>query len=348
MLDAGTWPAWVRRIGWLAVAAALAGVVVAVVARQHPDVPPRHRPVATKHVVAAATVWPLAVPRRHGAFDDVLTTGSATFVLDRDTVLRSNGTNWLHRPTTRDEGGQRRLLLDTDTPTLWVVDLHATGPSAIEAFDSTTLRPLHDYRWPRDVAAAVPVRGSLYVADATGLHRLTTDGATTPIAVSWSRRILALAADPRHDRTLAVIGPRRRPRLGVIGDIVRFRTTPLPPGVVDPTLGVTAGGQIWLGGRGRSGAVLDHLDPETLRSTARSPLAARLGPVAVIHAGGTGSLLVSGAAGQPPLWCMDGSTGDPTLRWRIAAGRAAMTSGAAVAIAGGTISNLELGGYCLG
>lgn len=338
------------------VAAVAIGLVVVAASthRHHRTTPaprsPRTRP-AVAYALPAAPVATMTLPTASRP-DDVLTVGDVTWFVAGDSLLRTGGHGWLRRHVGAAPvaPARRRLLFDPQTLRLWVVDVGGSGPAWVRAFTARGLRQVLALRWPRAVVAAVPVRGSLYVADSRGLERLTVDGARTRIDVPWGRRIRALTADEARDRTLALVGRPAQLRLAELGELERFAPVPAPAGLRSATLGVTGDGQLWLAGATPSGALLDRLDPRTLRPLRTSGLAQHLGRRAEVVASGTSSVLVAGTrpAGAPPqLWCL-APDGRPVRRWQLAATRAAMTQRHAVAVTRTGVVRLDLQTPCGG
>jgi hypothetical protein len=348
-------PRRLRPVTAVVIAAVVAALLVVAVAtrRHHPSAAPEAPPTspAAHHALPAAPVAAVPVPAR-GRPDDVLTVGNVTWFVAGRSLLRTRAGGSLRRHVGAPAaaGAHRRLLFDPQTLTLWLVDIGGSHPALVCAFAALTLRPVLRIRWPRAVTTAVPVRGSLYLADRGGLERLTTDGARTHIDVPWGRRIRALTADESRDRTLAIVGRPGHLRLAQLGELQLFRPVPAPAGLRAATLGVTGDGQVWLAGATPSGALLDRLDAGTLRPVRRSRLAAQLGRRAVLLAGGTSAVLVTGmraVRAAPQLWCVT-SGGRPVRRWQLAATRAAMTRGHAVAITRAAVLSLGLHAPCGG
>jgi hypothetical protein len=74
-------------------------------------------------------------------------------------------------------------------------------------------------------------------------------------------------------------------------------------------------GRIWVAGFRRTTGVVEQLDPHTLRPVAQSPLAAELGPGAVIVDAGHESIFVRSGTDPGPLWCLDADGGFVRQRW---------------------------------
>jgi hypothetical protein len=349
-------PRWVQWVAGVGVAALLGGLVIVKTGSSSSD-PATSTPASTPPIVAPVSVPPVAVagtdPVRlpiASPAADVVTAAGDTWVLQRHTVLRLHNGRW--RAVTGNgvdaDVAETRLVLDGPAHQLWVVVLGAPN-TILQAFDTRTLHLVTSITWFREVSAAAALRGSLLFADAAGLYRLHADGAVTPITVPGNREVLDIVADPLRDRVLMLVWSAPGVELwqadGTSATLVARGMTSLVKG----HLGVTESGQIWLAGFADTGAaVLDRLDPGTLRVVQVSSLAGQVGPGALLLAAGTDSLFIGSGNGARKLWCIEGRDGAPVQHWPVFTERVASSSGTAYAASGGGLVRLDLSPGCIG
>jgi hypothetical protein len=203
------------------------------------------------------------------------------------------------------------VLLTGSASEVVLVDSDATRSPAQQA----------DFRISAQLAGGALLDGRFYVTTDRGVGSLNDqDGSVswTPVRGGWS-----VTADPTRHRLLLV---------DLDGDHASVRaqrpsdprpeaqaTLPFSKGWV-----VVAGDQIWAAGYGDHGAVLDRLDPKTLRVVARSPVAAQLGPGAIVVGAGLQALLVRSGSGGDGLWCVDAHTGGLAATWSSVPGGVAL------------------------
>lgn len=171
---------------------------------------------------------------------------------------------------------------------------------------------------------AAPLDGRLYVTTAdtlqwfqfgnNGFEANSVDGRYgTLAAADPSRHRLLMTVQDGNGFGLRAQSPDGSPATG---------STPLP--YTKGSVVVTGDGQIWAAGFSGSGAVLDRLDPTTLRVELRSPAADRLGPGAIVVGVGQHVLLVRSGSGGDALWCVDAATGAPLREWSSVPGAIAL------------------------
>jgi hypothetical protein len=214
----------------------------------------------------------------------------------------------LHSLHLRD--GIARLVFDASRRVVWIVVTDAARTRMIELAERT-LRLGRTVVWRQRVQDAVAYQGHLYLQSNTGVADVAP-GATRPRLVpGLGTAIGHIAADPTRHRLIAIdqgyptdlwaYRPGHRP--------VRARTS---LDISRGTLAVVAGA-IWVGGfSGSGGAVLDRLDPQTLRPVQR--LDPRLFDTAPVIVGG-GSRVVWVEVGAERLACIDASSGGVEQQW---------------------------------
>lgn len=346
-------PNWVR---WAAGVAAIALVVVLLMVKAgahsggsptSPSPSTSTEPAVAAPVVSTA-VHDVALPYSVAHVDQVVADAGVTWVLKGRSLLRHGGgsAQWQSVPVAAP-GGTPTLTLEREEHQLWVFAIGATQ-TRLQAFDARTLHPLVSVEWPHQVLAAAALRRGLYVTGPAGLFRVNTDGLATRISLPPANRILDIVADPTRDRLLTLVGAKAGFVVMELGDIARTVSAPAPSDLIKGRLGVTASGAIWLAGYGRSGAILDRLDPGSLRAVTVSPLVGQLGPGASVLASGDHSLLVESGGGGPEMWCVDDQAGAPAELWNIGPEMAAVSSGLGYAVIDLGLVRLELAGRCTG
>lgn len=327
VLSGGGLPRWVAVLAVLAVLAAASGYLV-----MHAG--------STRH----KAVHPARPHTRTGPFGtaealDVVAGRNGTWVLSGRTlatvsarrVTRSVSLAGLSAPV----GSRPRLAVDRQAKRVWVIVADAT-PSLLLEFDARTLQRLRSLTWTAPVAGAVAYRGHLYLSSGLGVADLAPGSARPQIIPGLTGAVGPIALDPSRHRLIAM-------DLGYPTDIWAFRpghrpveaATPLPFGKGSIAV---ADGRIWVGGFGSHGAVLERLDPSTLRPVAQAP-AAPFGRGAVIVAGGAGVVWVLPGERAGPLTCVGATTGQTEQRWDLPAVNSVASdhSGALVATRSGAL-----------
>jgi hypothetical protein len=177
------------------------------------------------------------------------------------------------------------------------------------------------------LASAAVLDGVLYLGTADlGLLRVPRGGRTVSIALRGEDGIGSIAADPDRRRLIYLTD----------GSPTQVRSW-APDGRSDSAHGrldfskadvVVVSGSIWAAGFGNPGAALVRLDPDTLAPVQSDDrLTARLGPGAVLAAGGDRDFFVRGGADADQLWCVDGRTGGIEQLWAGPSGAVASGPG---------------------
>ncbi|MGI8761739.1 MAG: hypothetical protein ACR2LF_10700 [Jatrophihabitantaceae bacterium] len=310
-------PRWATAL----IALVLVGVVAVliVVDRHH------NRPVAKPTPAASATS---SAPRitQLGA-NDIAIDRSTLYVLSASSVYRVDVSDPANPApagylTLSDFdytaiGASYHLVLDQAQQRLWVIS-YGVDPAAVVELDISrpVLARVRTISVSADVGGAAVLDGHLYLATTQGVFDITGASRQATQLIAPAGRYFSVSADPTRHR-LAFFGhngeaqfvtydPSTR-KLGAFVAGAPFGRGSLV--VVDAT--------IWAGGYGPHGAVLDRLDPATLRPVAGGPLAAHLGPGAVLVATGTSDFWVRSGAGGTALWCVDGRTGRALQSWQL-------------------------------
>jgi hypothetical protein len=237
-----------------------------------------------------------------------------------------------------------RLVPDASAARLWVVRQGTRRGRAIE-YDLPALTLVREVRLPGlDRAAAMS--GHLYATSGRELIDVPPRGAARTIPVAHMPGAVGqLVADPARSRLLMLgdADPTHiwayRPGRGLT------RTTRLP--LANASIAVTEQA-IWLAGYADNAAVLQRLDPATLRPVLTDSLYAPFKPGAVLLAGGTRDLwLVTGGI-HPSLWCVDDRNGARAQSWPMAPQAVAASSDGVVALNGTRIVPLALDAGCTG
>ncbi len=267
--------------------------------RPRPTLPPAPPVAVTSGDVVATTVGDTAY-----AID-----GGAVITIDLNTGARS-----VLRPAVGDlPETEYRILADPDHQRLWVIRSHDTALN-VSWFDTGTLMQTgaEDDRGPLDDAAVLD--GRLYLSTPARILSISQTEDVPPPALTI-RPGQVIAADPSRHRLLVL-------RYGsATGALVAQR-----PGARTPQARAAApfgkgefavtSGRIWAVGFGRRHAVIERLDPRTLRVQVRSPLEQHIGPGAVLAQIGRRHLLIRDAGGLGgELWCVDAGTGAVTRHW---------------------------------
>lgn len=290
-------PRWTAAVAVLAAAGLAVGVLIG---SGHPRHAARPQPTPTVPVVPAPA--PVAV-----ADVAIGPTGSWAVengaLVDQVTGRRTPVPGLAGNPL----AGLPRIVVDPVAPRVWVVIANGRA-SRLTEFAADTGRQLRDVSWAEPVRFAAAFRGALYLTTDRGAAVLAGTGRTPVFVPGLSGAVGDLAADPvRHRLVLLDLGkPTDAWTLGADGRAVEA-DQPLP--LANGTVGVVDGA-IWVAGYGAHGAVLDRLDPRTLRPTAQGSAAATFGSGAQIV--GTGTRLVwlgVTGDGNTTLSCVDAATG---------------------------------------
>lgn len=238
------------------------------------------------------------------------------------------------------------LAVDAPAHLVWVTAFQgsasASTGSAV-AFDALTLRKRgSSLSWPGGGQASAAVGGKLYVASGGGVWQMTPTEPAARIA-GLTGEYFGVVADPSRSRLL-LIGGGHTPEMTVRSYVPSTGavSAPVPVGFGKGGL-LLAAGRIWAGGFGYTGhrAVLEKLDPRTLQPVAHSPLAAKLGPGAVLITAGTRVIWVQ-SGDSDKLWCVDAATGQTITEWTRPETLIASRTGQAWVEANGTARALAL------
>jgi hypothetical protein len=216
-------------------------------------------------------------------------------------------------PASQDTEG---LVWDGDTHSVWVLPLFGRQPGILREYGA-------DLRLRRmvqlfDVAhSAAVLDGAMYVTTNSGLMRIGRSGRPQQVPIPQHAfqhygDFGDVHADPTRHRVLFLTYEYSAHLESWSPATGRSRVVRLS--VANPTLAVVAG-RIWVAGFRGARGVVERLDPRTLRPVAASPLAAELGPGAVIVDAGRSSILVRSGTDPGPLWCLDARDGRVHQRW---------------------------------
>ena len=196
-----------------------------------------------------------------------------------------------------------RLFVDRARDVGWAVSI-LERQARVMTFDPTTMQPRRVTNNNFIVYDAALLDGRIYVATSEGIAWLATDGRSGHVP-NVSGVVSSIAADTTRHRLLAVVSSAGNPLIAVT-----------PSGHLETLAGLDAvkaqvavvGNDIWLGGFAQRGAVLEKLDPRTLRPGVHLSTIG-LGPGAVFVGVGTHDLFVTSGAGDDVTWCVDARTG---------------------------------------
>jgi hypothetical protein len=339
------------RSRWLVVllAAVVAAVVVRVVVSTHHSRPRALRPVPAATPTRAPT--PNARPVAGAAVTSMdlvtATVGDTVYALDAGvlvTVDLDDGQRFVVHANRGDAmDGAYALLADPDHQRLWLVRAH-DDEIDVSWFDTTTLAQTGRQVDRGRLEAAAVLDGRLYLSTSRGFRVLSQTEEVPAIPRPILPAADLMAADPvRHRLLLGRItaGPvwlfAQRP--AARSPEVR-RHAPFGKGQLE-----VAGGLIWAAGFGAHGAVLQRLDPRTLRPQSHSPLERALGPGALIVQADRRHLLVRSGGGGDALWCVDARTGGVKHYWPRVTGTPVLSDGGVFAlVAGEPLARLDSAG----
>lgn len=217
-----------------------------------------------------------------------------------------------------------RLVLDLAAGRVWAV---VEGPASgrILEFDAQTLKLLRDLTWTQPpVNAATALGGHLYLGTDHGLADLAPDAAQPHFVAGIDGAVGAVSVAGAPARVI-VFGRGSRTRTWVYGPARAAAPHSLPFG--EASVAVTVNGVVWVGGFGDRSAALTSLDPSTLAPGKASGAAAKIGPGAVVVAGGQDVIWVRRDVNSRALWCVDALTGRQLDYWPNVAGRVASRKG---------------------
>jgi hypothetical protein len=335
-------PRWAYLAGGLLAAAVIAGVTVAfAVGSPGPPAAP------------ASTPPPSNAAADHGGpadADDVLVLGRYLFRLAPDVLYRTDAAAAPGAQATLPISGldalgpasSYHLIGDAAAHLVWLVG-YGGAPTTLLAVDTDTMAVRARVNWPQAVNGAAALNGDLYVLTANAVVDVTVT--RSPVDVTHlPGQYMTITADPARHRLLLLDENSLSPvSYEPVTHAVRSGPR-LPFGKGD--LLADGAGRVWAGGYGFAtgeGAVLDRLDPLTLRPVASSPLAGQLGPGAQLVASGSAVIWLRSGAGGDDLWCVDGRTGRPAQHWKVA-GVVASRTGYAVVDTVGMVQRLTLRG----
>lgn len=350
----GPIPRRIWLIGGVVLALLVAGVAITHLGRHGhpPQAGPAHpAAVSPRAPSSVATVGrPAAGGRREQAPAtvatplDVAATPTGAWVLMRTALQAVDGTRVIRSVPVSglDEPDSfPQLAVDDQARRLWIV-LEGGRDSRMIEFDARTLRRLRDVRWDQPVQSAAAYLGHLYVSTDRGVADLAPGAAAPNFIGGLYGAVGPIAVDPTRHRLVML-------DLGYPTDIWTYRPNHAPVeasqplALGQPTVAV-ADGAIWVGGFAVSGAaVLERLDPVTLRPVAQSPLAEELGPGAVIVAAGSRVIWLRSGNGGDALVCADSARGRIEQNWDVDGAVASTSRGALIATDSGVIAPLLVG-----
>jgi hypothetical protein len=315
VLTGGGLPRWTWLLAAVGAVALVVGLLVA-----HAGHGPRTPAAALQSPVPRPSVsGDLPVGGVPAAFD-VAITPRAKWVLEADTLVRVDGTRVIRSVHVARLNGLQpysvpRLAVDPAAQRLWAVSTNSS-PTVMAEFDMASMRLLRELTWRQPVRSAAAYRGHLYVSTDRGVADLSPGRTAPQFIAGLSGAVGPLAVDPSRHRLIAM-------DYGFPTDIWTYRPGGRPVEAAG-TLAFGKGtiavvrGAIWVGGDGTSGAVLERLDPHTLRPVTHSALASELDPGAMILAAGRSVLwLAADGITGPVLICADGATGLVEQRWKF-------------------------------
>jgi hypothetical protein len=224
------------------------------------------------------------------------------------------------------DGPEVTLAFDAVNSLVWVIPVGDDVVGTLEAYDASNLRLAVRLQLPDVVDHAAALDGQLYLMTRSGrLLRTQPDGRSLETVTRMSDSVGAMAADPQRHRLLLLIYDRHVLLRSWVPSGAPAVSAHLPFGKGDVAV---VDGTIWVGGFGKHGAVLAKADPRTLRGARSVPVAAQLGPGALLAGSGEGILFVRSGGQDAPLWCLNAANGVVEERWSGLPGIVASTSGA--------------------
>jgi len=309
LVEPGGTPRWTIALVALAAAGLLALVAIRAKSHERTTASPSEPPsITVTHAVSGAPVIKIdntddpvvAAVLDHGRLT-VMRTDSLVNLTAKGKVL-----------VNRHLAGDSALVAGAPAVDLFIDRAHNVGwaVSGIErqarvmTFDPTTMRTRQVTYNNFIVYDAALLDGRLYVATREGIAWLAADGRSGHVP-NVSGVVLSVAADVTRDRLLAVVSSAGNPLIAVT-----------PAGHLETVAGLDAikaqvavvGGDIWLGGFAQRGAILEKLDPSTLRPV-KHVVTTGLGPGAVFVGVGTRDLFVTSGGSAAVTWCVDARTG---------------------------------------
>lgn len=243
--------------------------------------------------------------------------------------------------------GTWRLVLDATADRLWAV-LEGTRHGRALEYRLWTLTFVRELALP-SVDGAAAMDGHLYMTSDKRLIDVGPRAAIHAIPVPGVRgapgTLGPITADPARSRVLLLDYSARTHIWIYHPDRNRIRLASALP-VTKASIAVTDHA-IWIGGFGRTGAILWRLTDGSLRRQRVSPLGGELGPGAVLLGGGAQDVWV-GSGGGPGLWCVDGRTGTREQHWGLTPTAVTTDRRRTLAVADGRAVQLNLRGGCTG
>ncbi|HEY2273629.1 MAG TPA: hypothetical protein VGH30_12695 [Jatrophihabitantaceae bacterium] len=343
-------PPWLIPVGLAVIVIAAFIVLVNRNSSSTPSAAPS-RPAAssTPGPVATAADLPPGNAEGQGSFGepidaganvlDVAVSGDMFWELQPRQILRYNEAGVQARgrlPFVVPDRDELRIVLDLPTDGLWLVITEKRHTRLVE-YDVVRLKLLRSLTLDGSASDAAALDGTLYLTVGNDLVRVPEHGQPDRVAhestslaaiVTDSARGGLLMADVAAPTHLWRITPHTHGRVHV--------ADPVSEPVIKASLAV-ANGAIWIAGFAHHGAVLMRLDPTSLKAVARSSLRQRLGPGAVLVAGGVLDVWVRSGGGSQDLHCIDAAGGHPLQRWDISGPVSSGGGTALVATADGAV-----------
>jgi hypothetical protein len=209
-------------------------------------------------------------------------------------------------------------------------------------FDARTLHRLRDVHWDQTVQSAAAYLGHLYVSTDRGVADLAPGSSVPNFIGGLYGAVGPIDVDPTRHRLVLL-------DLGYPTDVWTYRPGHEPVEASQPlafgrgTIAVVDGA-IWVGGYAASGAaVLERLDPMSLRPVAQSPIADEFGPGAVIVAAGSHVLWLRSGNGGDALVCADSRRARVEQNLDVGGEVGSSSAGALIATDSGVIAPLLRG-----
>ncbi len=240
-----------------------------------------------------------------------------------------------------------RILYDAVETSIWVVPIGGRSPGQLLEFGAFDLHPMRGIQLPTTLASAAVLDGAVYLGTGDrGLLRVARGARTVSAVLPLDDGVGPMVADPDRRRVLYLTdgSPTLVRSWSLRGGPGRYA------GRLDVSKAdlVVVSGSIWAAGFGPSGAALSRLDPDSLRPVdSADRLVGRLGPGAVIAAGGDRNFFVRSGTSVEALWCVDGRTGAIDQLWDGPAGAVAAGPGQVWVADPGGVRSLVLRG-CVG
>jgi hypothetical protein len=346
-------PRWVLGlVALLAVALVSAGLVAQAHRSPHRDAQPSLRPAPPPAITVPAPPIDTGEPLGTASLG-IAIGGGQLYTLDSD-ALKAFDLDSMDPlaavpfdPVLSFTDRYYRILYDAVEASIWVVPIGGRSPGRLLEFGAVDLHPMRGIELPTTLASAAVLEGAVYLGTGDyGLLRVARGARAASTVLPLDDGIGPMAADPDRRRLLyltdgsptLVRSWSPRDGSGRYAGRLDFSKADV----------VVVSGSIWAAGFGPAGAALVRLDPLTLRPTdSAERLVGRLGPGAVIAAGGDRNFFIRSGTAVEALWCVDGRTGAIDQLWDRPAGAVAAAPGQVWVADPSGVRSLELRG-CVG